>query len=132
MGDGVTVRVDTDGGEVFGKGTAADPTIFEVLTGIAESLRHGGDVSTTLETVDTRISAMLSQAASVGARTNQLTGAQENLTTKIMTLKSDISGVEDIDLAQTLIELQMQEVAYQAALGATARVLQPSLLDYLK
>jgi flagellar hook-associated protein 3 FlgL len=26
----------------------------------------------------------------------------------------------------------MQEVAYQAALGATARVIQPSLLDFLR
>lgn len=132
VGNGVTVRVDTDGGKVFGEGTADDPTIFAVLTNIADSLRKGEDVSAELEKVDTRIAAMLSAAAGVGARTNQLTGAQENLTNKIMTLKSDISGVEDIDLPQTIIELQMQEVAYQAALGATSRVLQPSLLDYLK
>lgn len=31
-----------------------------------------------------------------------------------------------------MVELQMQEVAYQAALAATARVLQPSLLDFLQ
>jgi hypothetical protein len=31
-----------------------------------------------------------------------------------------------------LIDLQLQEVAYQAALGATAKALQPSLMDFLR
>jgi flagellar hook-associated protein 3 FlgL len=30
------------------------------------------------------------------------------------------------------VELQLQEVAYQAALGATAKVIQPSLVDFLR
>lgn len=135
VGTGTTVRVDTDGSKAFGSDTdpnSADPTVFAVLSDIAATLRAGGDVAPGIDKIDSRMASMLSQSASVGARTNQLTVAQENLTNKIMTLKSDISGVEDIDLAQTLIELQMQEVAYQAALGATSRVLQPSLLDYLR
>ncbi|WP_066465490.1 flagellar hook-associated protein FlgL [Sanguibacter suarezii] len=136
VGTGTTVRVDTDGSKAFGSDTdpnSADPTVFAVLSDIVKTLRDpNGDVASGIDKIDSRMASMLSQAASVGARTNQLTVAQENLTTKIMTLKSDISGVEDIDLAQTLIELQMQEVAYQAALGATSRVLQPSLLDYLR
>lgn len=135
VGTGTTVRVDTDGSKAFGSDTdpsSADPTVFAVLSDIVATLRAGGDVASGIDKIDSRMASMLSQSASVGARTNQLTVAQENLTNKIMTLKSDISGVEDIDLAQTLIELQMQEVAYQAALGATSRVLQPSLLDYLR
>jgi flagellar hook-associated protein 3 FlgL len=31
-----------------------------------------------------------------------------------------------------MVDLKMQEVAYQAALAATARVLQPSLVDFLR
>ena len=37
-----------------------------------------------------------------------------------------------LDLPRTIVDLQMQEVAYKAALGATARVVQPSLLDFLR
>jgi flagellar hook-associated protein 3 FlgL len=37
-----------------------------------------------------------------------------------------------VDLPATIVELQMQEVAYQAALGATARAIQPSLMDFLR
>lgn len=129
VGENTTVRVDADGAAVYGDG--AD-SVFAVLTSIAADLRSGANVSTRLTEIDSRISSMLGQLAGVGARTNQLTAAQDTLADQTLTLKSDLSGVEDIDLAQTIIELQMQEVGYKAALGAAARVLQPSLMDYLR
>jgi flagellar hook-associated protein 3 FlgL len=130
IGADTTVRVDADGTAVYGSGATS---VFALLDDVAARLRDPADnVSDALNQIDDRISSMLSVASSVGARTNQLTSAQETLSNQGLTLKSDLSGVEDIDLAQTIIELQMQEVAYQAALGATARVLQPSLMDYLQ
>ena len=47
-------------------------------------------------------------------------------------LATSLSDVENADLPKTVVDLQMQQVAYQAALGATARVMQPSLLDFLR
>ena len=35
-------------------------------------------------------------------------------------------------LPATVVELQLTDVAYQAALGATAKVIQPSLVDFLR
>ena len=43
-----------------------------------------------------------------------------------------LSEVEGVDLPATMVELQLQEVAYKAALGATAKALQPSLMDFLR
>jgi len=51
---------------------------------------------------------------------------------KELDVKSQLSGVEDIDLAKIIMELQMQEVAYQGALGAASKVIQPSLQDFLR
>lgn len=134
-GAGTTVRVDADGAAVFGTSNdpdSPDASVYALLTDIAATLRAGGDVQSDITKIDARRDKMLSEVTGVGARTNQLESAQEILGHKAMSLKGDLSAVEDIDLPATLIELQMQEVAYQAALGATARVLQPSLLDYLK
>ena len=47
-------------------------------------------------------------------------------------MKTQLSGIEDIDLAEVILELQMQEVAYKGALGAAGKVLQPTLLDFLR
>ena len=79
------------------------------------------------------MTAMLGELADVGARaTAPSTAAQSANEKTVMDLKGQISAVEDIDLAEIIVELQTQEVAYQAALGATSRVLQPSLMDFLR
>ena len=57
---------------------------------------------------------------------------KERNSTDGITLKQSLSQVEDADLAQVTLELQMQQVAYQAALQTTAKVIQPSLVDFLK
>ncbi|MCU1399134.1 MAG: Bacterial flagellin C-terminal helical region, partial [Acidimicrobiales bacterium] len=42
-----------------------------------------------------------------------------------------LSGIEDIDPATAFVTEKQQENAYQAALQVTAKILPPSLLDYL-
>ena len=49
-----------------------------------------------------------------------------------LSLTSRLSAIEDVDLARTTMELQMQTVTYQAALSITAKTLQPSLMDFLR
>ena len=49
-----------------------------------------------------------------------------------LTMKQNLSNVEDADLAEVMMNLQTQQVAYQAALQATARAIQPSLADFLR
>ena len=51
---------------------------------------------------------------------------------RMLNLRSSLAEVEDTDLPRTIMELQMQEIAYQAALGATSRAMQPSLLEFLR
>jgi flagellar hook-associated protein 3 FlgL len=40
--------------------------------------------------------------------------------------------VENVDLTKVQVDLRLQEVAYRAALATTRRVLQPSLVDFLR
>lgn len=75
---------------------------------------------------------MLTEVGSVGTRHKQVLHAQDAVASREITLMNQLSSVEDADLAKTIVDLQLQEVAYQAALGVTSRVLQPSLLDFLR
>ncbi len=130
IGPGATVRVDADGAATFGTGTSS---VFAVLDQLATSIRAGSlDMSADLDAVDGRISAMLEQVASVGARHGQVLAAKDVLMARTVTLKEQIGGIEDVDLAQIVLDVQAQEVAYRGALGAAAKVLQPSLLDFLR
>ena len=47
-------------------------------------------------------------------------------------LEARRSGIEDLDLAKVVLDMKVQEVAYQSALAVTARVLQPTLMDFLR
>jgi flagellar hook-associated protein 3 FlgL len=70
--------------------------------------------------------------SSVGARVNRLTQLQNYADSRVIDLNSQVSTVEDIDLPKTITELTLQQTAYQAALAATAKVVQPSLVDFLR
>jgi flagellar hook-associated protein 3 FlgL len=57
---------------------------------------------------------------------------QQAAQNRVQDLQSQLSDVEDIDLPKTITELSLQQTAYQAALAATAKVIQPSLVDFLR
>jgi len=122
--------VDADGSAVFGDGATS---AFAALDELAAAIRSGDtDMSAGIDAVDARISAMLEQVASVGARHAQVLSAKDVLAARSVTLTQQLSGIEDVDLAEVILEVQAQEVAYRGALGAAAKVLQPSLLDFLR
>jgi len=124
-----TVRADADGSAVFGNGSTS---VFALLDSIAIDVRAGVDIGSRLTEIDTRMDAMLGELSGVGSRTNRLTTAQSTIGQKLQDLQINLSGVENVDLTAAIVELQIQEVAYKGALGATARVLQPTLMDYLR
>ncbi len=49
-----------------------------------------------------------------------------------MSLENRRARIEDLDLAGAVLDLQVQQTTYQAALAVTAKVLQPTLMDYLR
>jgi flagellar hook-associated protein 3 FlgL len=128
-----TVRVDVSVRDAFGSDDAgAGASVFATLDSIAATLRAGGNPSGALAALDDHRDAMLRQLSGVGARHNQVLAAQSTALAQKVELTGQLSSVEDADLAASIVELQMQEVAYQAALGATSRVLQPTLMDFLR
>jgi flagellar hook-associated protein 3 FlgL len=136
VGAGVQVPVNVTGAAVFGADGEQDQ-LFAVLDGLAAALRgpapgmHAA-LGAGLLALDTGIDRIITALGDVGARTNRLDTVKAAAESQIDSLASSLSEVEDIDLPKTIVELQMQEVAYKAALGATARVVQPSLLDFLR
>lgn len=124
-----TVRADADGSVVFGQGAGS---VFALLDQIATDVRSGASTTGYLDTIDTRLETMLGELAGVGSRYNQITTATTAADSALQDLTSRLSGIEDMDLAATILELQTQEVAYKGALGATSRVLQPTLMDFLR
>jgi len=133
---GAQVEVTVPGTEVFGSN--ADPDqLFRVLHELAAALRDESGprharLSAGLTRLDSATDRMLSKLGEIGARFNRVDTVKSAAEGALVDLATSLAQVEDIDLPKTIVDLQMQEVAYKAALGATARVVQPSLLDFLR
>jgi flagellar hook-associated protein 3 FlgL len=127
---GVTVRVNLTGPEVFGP-SGAD--LFATVAAIADHLRNDPSaLGADLTQLDAQVSALHDQLAKIGARYNQVEIMRDRADDQLLVLRQGLSEVEDIDIPRTIVDLQLQEVAYKAALSATSRVIQPSLLDFLR
>jgi flagellar hook-associated protein 3 FlgL len=129
VASGTTIRVDSPGADVYGEG---DDSIFKVLDDIAATLRADGDPTDQLDAIDGHVNKMLAEVSSVGARQNQVESAQSVISANHLTSTTRLSAIMDVDLAQIILDLGSQEVAYKGALSAAAKVLQPTLLDFLR
>jgi flagellin-like hook-associated protein FlgL len=130
VSDTEVVRVDTTGPEAFGP---AGADIFAIADKIAtDVVANPGALATHLADLDTVMKGMLTAVADVGARAARVDREEQVNADRTLTLSSRLSETENIDLPNTIMRLQMQQTGYDAALSATAKALQPTLLDYLR
>jgi flagellar hook-associated protein 3 FlgL len=131
VGPNSKVRVDANGTEAFGTG---DTQMFTVLQGISDSLRSGDTdaLSENLKKLDIASDSLKNTQSDVGARYNRVDQMKQSAQDRLLSVTSQLSDVEDVDLPKTIMDMQLQQTAYQAALAAAAKVIQPSLIDYLR
>ena len=130
VSDADSVRIDITGPEAFG---ASPDDLFAIVGRIAaDVVGDTGALAGDLDALDGALQDLLGAAASVGARSARMEAAGQVNTDLQLTLASQLVDVEDIDLARTIMELNQTEVGYKAALQATAQVIQPTLLDFLR
>jgi flagellar hook-associated protein 3 FlgL len=130
VGPNTKVQVNTVGTQVFGVG---NEQLFKILEDVAADLRNSpGAVGTDINRLDDATRKIQSELSNVGGRYNQVMTMRQSADDAVLNLSKALSDVEDIDLPKTITELQLQQTAYQAALAAGARVVQPSLVEFLR
>ena len=82
--------------------------------------------------VDTAFKNIVNGRAEIGTRQAQLERAGNVNTELEASLDAQRTGIEKADLGSVIMDLKLQETNYQVALAATARVLQPTLMDFLR
>ncbi len=131
VGVDVDIKVNVNGPEAFGP---VNDSVFDHLDALSTALRAGNtvDIGKAIDVLKADGDRISSARADVGTRTNRMELAKSQADDAGLTLSSSISEVENTDLAKATVDLQLQQVAYQAALAATAKVMQPSLQDFLR
>lgn len=146
LGNGQAVKrsVSTDGLtslDVTVTGPAAFSTLFMdgagpgILSRISAALLDPAGpaaLDAELGNLDAASATMQNARSVVGTRFNRLLGIQGAGESRLDAVSAKLAIAENIDLPKTIIDMQIQSTSYQAALGAAAKIIQPSLLDFLR
>lgn len=126
----LNVKINTTGKD-FDNGAKLSDT----LKSLKEALSTGdGDKfsNEVLGDIDESIEGILNQRAKVGARTSRFQSIKEKSDAETLNMQEILSKTEDIDVAEKMMEFMTMQSIYQATLSTGAKVIQPTLLDYLR
>ncbi|WP_105616949.1 flagellar hook-associated protein FlgL [Vallitalea okinawensis] len=82
--------------------------------------------------VDNAMKQLANETAVVGSKANRLELTANRLEDDSINFTELLSKTEDIDMTETIIELQSNQVVYNASLMATSQIVQQSLIDFLR
>lgn len=132
IGPGVKVPVNVSAEEVFQANEPEDllgtlNTILSHMQNSDTSSLGGSDLNALKQNMD----KVLSARAQIGARVNRLEMATDRLLEQEINFTTLQTEVEGIDPAKVILDMKNQENVYSAALAVGARVIMPTLVDYL-
>lgn len=110
------------------------PGVIADLIAFRDHLRsnNASALQTDADAIGNRLDEALELRSEVGAKMNRVQTGISRLEDEHTMLLTLVSNEQDVDLAQSIVELQARETTLQAALGAAGRALNLSLLEFLR
>lgn len=137
-GDAATISREIGPGVFMGVNLPGNAVFSNALTALGQLVNdlQAGDINAVggadLADLDAVLDDMMAFRARVGAKVNHLNLAEYRLQETDASLKRLQSDIEEVDIAETAVNLSVQENAYRVALAAAGRLIQPTLLDFLR
>jgi len=113
---------------------AGAPDFFTVIDNLSAALQANdstaiGQALTQLDAHQDNLSALRGEEA---AKTNRLELTQSRFAAQKIATGDQLSKIEDVDMAQAIMDATMRESVYRSSLAVGAKVIQPSLVDFLR
>ena len=89
-------------------------------------------ITDNLTQIDSALQNVLSVRGEIGAKQNRMEDALNRNEEEKFNIKEVLSTIEDIDFAEKTIEYVTALTMYTASLQASSKIMQPSLIDYLR
>lgn len=140
IGIGDDININITGGDLFNGGPDADSStgmpckLIDDFDRLITALDVGDHtaVGNMLSELDIDMNNVLRIRADIGARSNRLELSSNRLDSDTTNFTRLLSENEDVDMAETIINLQNEENVYRASLAGGAKIIQPSLVDFLR
>jgi flagellar hook-associated protein 3 FlgL len=125
---GVSLRANVDSTKVFN--TELFNTVHEIQKALEDDTP--AELDALLKRLDGVMDSISAERSELGARYNRLEMIDDRIGQQEVMANRVLSDNEDADIERVITDLKTQESVHRAALGVGARILQPTLLDFLR
>jgi flagellar hook-associated protein 3 FlgL len=115
-------------------GLGGGKNIFTTLYKLRDALKNNDSIAilASLENLGSTQVSINNNRAIVGAKLSGVESKVDFHNKNKVNIMNQLSNIEDVDAIQSISDLANLEFALQATLSATAKVLQPTLMDFLR
>ncbi|PIE76933.1 MAG: flagellar hook-associated protein 3 [Clostridiales bacterium] len=109
-------------------------SLLEDMDGFYNALMSGEQdaVQTFLGKVDAHLDRVIAQRADIGAKVSRMELIKNRIADNRVTFTGMLSESQDVDMAKEIMILKNAESIYQASLSTGSKVIQPTLVDFLR
>lgn len=134
VGNNLSLPISINGQTLFKTPLTGVPGIFDTMKALSTALKANDStgIENSLGDIEGNIDNVLAHRSNIGARTNRMTALREQLDTTSFNLTKNLSDIQDVDIAKTIIDFKNSENVYKAALSIGAQIIQPSLVDFMR
>lgn len=105
--------------------------IFDQLVSDLQGGNSAG-IKNAISRISTQANNISALRAEIGVKSNRVELTTNRILDDTLNLKGLLSKNEDADMAEVIMNIKMEENVYQASLSTGARIIQPSLIDFLR
>lgn len=136
IGIGDIININVPGSDLFGSSTTetagTKSKMVDTFDKVIDALENDpGSLTSLLADIDDDLNNLLRVRAGLGARMNRVELTANRLDDDNVNFTKLMSKNEDVDIAEAIMNLMNEENVYRASLATGARVIQPSLVDFL-
>lgn len=134
--EGVQMPINLNAGQIFfGVGRESESIdVFSLLFSLKRAMEEDNPVvlESRLDDIDLASNQVLELRADVGSVRKEMEDRLEKMGDRGFAKTRELSQIEDLDFPAAVIELNVAEVRNRAALETGARLIQPTLLNFLR
>lgn len=141
VGPGISMPVTINGIDLIlytstdEEGNPVTRNAFNVLTDLLEATLNDASASELTKIIPPLQNGqnhLLTKMSEIGGRVRRLELLEARYEQDAINYERMRSDAEDVDMAGVILNLKMAEAIYQAALSSGARIIQPTLMDFLR
>jgi flagellar hook-associated protein 3 FlgL len=105
-----------------------------MMNRLKEALRDDDETSIqkSIDDVDLAVNQVLDKRSQIGSTFKELESSEDRIEQSIDFKSEELSKLEDMDIAKGAVDLNNAELKHNVALDSASRLIQPTLINFLK